>query len=197
MNYIIKVMGYRGEVLSYCTKRVCGIWFCIIGVTILLATILGGNLCVNPPIFLLGYGIGFYCCYGNRKLIFDQLAQGTQSPFQKKTSNIAVDAIIIMGTVIGMTAWITKINPRTIWLLMFLAVGIHFCFFYFVHGRLVVFLGVFGVALAIVGLLVSQIPFPVFGTIDGASKIAVGIYFFFFSKVTNNRKESYYINYAK
>ena len=84
MKSILIKLGYNGEVYDYATKKTCGIWFAIIGLVIIVSSLLGYDLCVNPIIFVVGYGIGFYLCYGNKKIIFNRLASSQPSCFQKK-----------------------------------------------------------------------------------------------------------------
>ena len=93
MKSILIKLGYNGEVYDYATKKTCGIWFAIIGLVIIVSSLLGYDLCVNPIIFVVGYGIGFYLCYGNKKIIFNRLASSQPSCFQKKMSNVALGSL--------------------------------------------------------------------------------------------------------
>ncbi len=190
MKTILMKFGYNGEVFNYVTKKTCGIWFSFIGIIIILAAIFGNGMYINPFIFVIGYSGGYYLCYGNRKIIFDKLATGKQTDFQKKTSDFALFTLCFLCAFFGTICWLTKQNIRTIWLCLLLATAIHFFVFYFVHGRSVVVLGILCLMYCISGLLFPSIPFLYIALLDGITKIAVGI-FMFFQKQGNNEQSFY------
>ena len=78
-------------------------------------------------------------------------------------------------------------NWRMIWLMTFLAVGIHFIPFYFVHGISMIGIAILCSANAVIGIFLPIIPFIVLAFIDGLIKIGFGIYLLFFSKPTKSR----------
>lgn len=78
-------------------------------------------------------------------------------------------------------------NWRMIWLGAFLAVGLHFFPFYFVHGVSMIGIAILCSANAVIGMFVPTIPFIVLALIDGIIKIGFGIYLLFFSKPTKSR----------
>lgn len=78
-------------------------------------------------------------------------------------------------------------NWRMIWLMTFLAVGIHFIPFYFVHGISRIGIAILCSANAVIGIFLPIIPFIVLAFIDGLIKIGFGIYLLFFSKPTKSR----------
>ena len=153
MKSILIKLGYNGEVYDYATKKTCGIWFAIIGLVIIVSSLLGYDLCVNPIIFVVGYGIGFYLCYGNKKIIFNRLASSQPSCFQKKMSNVALGSLGLFCALFGSFCWLTHQSMRTIWLFLFIATALHFFVFYFVHGKSVVVLGILCLAYGVIGLL--------------------------------------------
>lgn len=189
-------LGYDHQVLYFCTKRTCGLWFMIIGAVTILAAEFGGSLYMSPGIFILGYFVGFFLCYGNRKLIFDRLAQGAQAPFQKAMSNVAFMILGLLCFLVGLLSWHMQ-DFRITWLLLFFAVGVHFFPFYFVHGKLLPILGTMCCASALAGLLLPSLPFLLFACIDGALKLGFGVYLLFFSGVTDDGGAFYAAQYRR
>lgn len=189
MKLIMRKLGYDGEPLQYGTRRVCGIWFIYIGIIIILSMFSAyESQVMNGGLFGFGYCLGFYLCYGNRKILFNRLATSEQTTFQRRMSNLAVGVLFAFCTIFGLFSWLTHQNPRTVWLLIFLAVGIHFLMFYFVHGIPVVLLGIYTCIVAIVGLVFVDIPFSRFAFLDAAGKMFVGIYFLINSVLCRNKK---------
>ena len=185
MNKILEQFGYQHEKLQFNNKRSCGVWLLIIGIVTITAAITGGKLCINIPVFILGYMVGIFLCYGNKKIIFNRLSCGGKSKFQENMSNIAFVVLGVMCTISGMSSYLTH-SMRTTWLLLFLATGIHFLVFYFVHGKSMVLICIITCTNAIVGLLFPQIPFVMIGVIDGLIKAGFGMFLLFFSKVTDD-----------
>lgn len=86
---MLKWFGYnKGEVLAFNAKRPCGLWFCVIGVVIMVATLLAGEMMINPFIFGVGYAIGFLVSFS--KKVNEKLQAGVQSKFQDKMRNLAI-----------------------------------------------------------------------------------------------------------
>lgn len=145
---------------------------------------------LNPYIFVIGYSVGFYVCYGNRKIIYDKLATGQQTPFQKKASDIALFSLCFFCGIFGGICWLTHQDVRTIWLCLFLATALHFFLFYFVHGRIVVVLGLLCLVYSVIGLIFPAVPFLSIAYVDGITKIVVGV-IMILSKPGNNEKSFY------
>ena len=190
MKSILIKLGYNGEVYDYATKKTCGIWFAIIGVVIIVSSLLGYDLCVNPITFVVGYGIGFYLCYGNKKIIFNRLASSQPSCFQEKMSNIALGSLALFCALFGSFCWLTHQNMRNIWLSLFIATALHFFVFYFVHGKSVVVLGILCLAYSVIGLLLANIPFLYIAVLDGITKIIIGVAMIFQKR--GNNKNTFY-----
>ncbi|PZD93089.1 hypothetical protein DNH61_25250 [Paenibacillus sambharensis] len=182
---MLEKLGYgRGAVLTFNQKRSCGLWFIIIGLVITMATTFGGSFQVNPLIFIPGYIIGYYVSFGNR-YIQNKLSQGDSSLFQDKTGIIAV---IFLGILIFLIAgpFIPGQNWRMVWLGAFLATGLHFFIFYYVHGKSMLVVGTLCSFISVVGMIMASIPFIYFGIADGAVKLGVGLYLLFLSKPTTS-----------
>ena len=174
-------LGYtKGEIRVYNDKRCCGLWFLIIGIVIIIATILGGEQKINPVIFSVGFVGGLYISTVNKKVV-SKLSWGESSKFQ---NNIAIFSIIMLFILMFIFSgpFFPSQNWRMIWLGTFLAVGLHFFLFYFVHGISMIAIGFFCSLNAIIAILLPGIPFITFAIIDGLIKILFGVYLLFLSK---------------
>ena len=179
-------LGYqKGEIREYNDKRCCGLWFIIIGVVIIVSAIFGGEQKIHPIIFTVGFIVGFYLSVINKKVV-TKLSYGKSSKFQ---NNMAIFSIAILFPLMFVLAgsFFLMQNWRMIWLMTFLAVGIHFIPFYFVHGISMIGIAILCSANAVIGIFLPIIPFIVLAFIDGLIKIGFGIYLLIFSKPTKSR----------
>lgn len=180
-------LGYKkNEVREYNDKRRCGLWFLIIGVVIIIAAIFGREQKINPIIFTIGFLIGFYISGINKKVML-KLSWGASSKFQK---NMDTFSVIILFPLMFILAgpFFPSQNWRMIWLSAFLAVGLHFFPFYFVHGISMIGIAILSTANALLGMFLPEVPFIAFAFSDGIIKIGFGIYLLFFAKPTTSKK---------
>ncbi len=176
-------LGYqKNEIREYNDKRCCGLWFIIIGGIIMLSAILGGEQKIHPVIFTVGLVVGFYISAINKKVVA-KLSWGKSSKFQ---NNMAIFSIAILFPLMFILAgpFFPMQDWRMIWLMTFLAVGLHFIPFYFVHGISMIGIAILCSVNAVIGIFIPAIPFIVLAFIDGLIKIGFGIYLLFFSKPT-------------
>jgi len=182
---MLKWLGYnKSQILEFNAKRVCGLWFCIIGITIAIATIFGGDMIINPFIFGIGYAVGIGISFN--PIIATKLSVGTISSFQNKMIVIAIILMFVLMFFIG-GPFFGSMNWRMIWLGALLAVGLHFFMFYFVHGKSMIYIGILCTLCSVTGMVFTNISFVFFGISDGVIKISFGIYLLFFSKPTTSR----------
>lgn len=161
----------------------CGLWLHIIGAVIIAATLVGGEFVLNPIVFMIGFGLGFYLTNYN-KSILTKFTDGEFSKFQEKMSTIGVISLFPLIFILG-GSFIPSGNWNMMWLGALLATGIHFLPFYFVHGKSMIYLAVACSILAIIGMLSKEIPFLYFGVADGIVKVLFGLYLLFFTKKNN------------
>lgn len=179
-------LGYqKSEVLEYNDKRCCGLWFLIVGVVIVIASILGGGQKVNMVIFTIGFIGGFYISIINKKVV-SKLSCGASSKFQNNVANFSIGILFPLMFIFGGSFFPSQ-NWRMIWLGTFLAVGLHFFPFYFVHGISMIGIAILCSLNAILGMFLPSVPFILFALLDGTIKIAFGIYLLFFSKPTTSK----------
>lgn len=181
------LLGYqKGERLVFNDKRCCGLWFIIIGAVILVAAAFGGEQKINTAIFVVGFMGGFYLSVIN-KVVVSKLSTGPSSPFQNKVATLAVVFLFPLMFLLSGPFFPCQ-NWRMIWLGTFLAVGLHFFPFYFVHGKSMLLIGLLCSVNAVGGMLLSGTPFLAFAIIDALIKIGFGTYLLFFSKPTTNKE---------
>ncbi len=181
----MSLFGYRrGEVRKYNEKRSCGLWLIIIGIVIIAASMLGGEQKVSLPIFVVGYAIGFYIAIINKK-IAKRLSWGKSSAFQNRVANLSIALLFVLMFLIAGPFFASQ-DWRMIWLGAFLATGLHFFPFYFVHGKSMIPLAVLCSANAVIGMILPTLPFLALALIDGGIKVAFGIYLLFLSHQTKS-----------
>ena len=174
MQTILTKMGYvKGEPQHYLFNRVCGIWLLWVSAVILLGLLFGGKQKINMPLFDFGYFLGVFFILANKR-IYRKFAYGKPSQFQK---NMMVFSFILMFVLlIGLGGWyFPSQNFRMIWLMAFLAIGIHFYPFSFVHGKTMLFLATALSLNAIIGILSPSTSFSIFAYTDAAIKVLFGI----------------------
>src|SRR5699024_40115 len=101
---------------------------------IFIGTRIGGPQKIPMPIFGFGYFAGIVLILGNKKL-HKIMSFGPPSPFQRRMTFVSFAVLIILLLLLGGPHFADQ-NYRLIWLGAFLAVGIHFIPFSFVHGTL-------------------------------------------------------------
>ncbi|WP_375335083.1 DUF6609 family protein [Paenibacillus illinoisensis] len=155
-------------------------WLTIIGSVIILSTLFGGIHYLNPFIFMTGYFVGFYISFFNSN-VHRRLSQGPSIPFQDRVGNLGIIALFILMFLIA-GPFFPSMDWRMIWLGAFLATGVHFFIFYYVHGRSMIILGTVCTVIAIGGMLFQHVPFLYFGFLDGAIKLGIGLFLLFYSR---------------
>lgn len=175
----------KNKVVEYNTQRTCGLWLVYIGLIIILSTITGGKLFIQPYLlgfgFFIGYFVIFVFPYVNQKLSY-----GQNSKFQDRMDNIAVILNIILCTFCGL--FIGFGDLRLLWLCIFIAVGIHFFGFYFSQGKIMLLLGTLTIVNALTGLFLISVPFIVFALVDGIVKISFGVKMMLMKRQMYNNK---------
>lgn len=160
------------EKLTFLNKGRCGVWLIFIGIIIVVGTITGGNACLNPVIFGVGYSFGMYMMLKS-KFVKKHFSLGENSKFQNKVSNLSVIFMFLLMSLISGRYFSTN-NYRIIWLGALLATAIHFIPFSIVHGKLLLILSIPLAVNALVGMFNPSINFYYFGIIDGIIKIIFG-----------------------
>lgn len=157
----------------YPRQRVCGLFLIGVSITMALSTILGDSQNPNAWIFIIGYTASMVGIMFNKK-IRERFSVGETTPLQEKASKFGLFFISIVVPIIGMSLNSTG-DYRLIWLLILLAVGIHFIPFTLVHGKLTLLLAILTIINACVGLYLSDTSFMIFGMIDAIIKLCIGI----------------------
>lgn len=160
----------------YPRQRVFGLFLIGVGITMILSTICGTNKYPNVWIFILGYTMSMIGIMFNKK-IRKRFAVGESTPLQEKASKFSMIFIGVVTPIIGMSLSGTG-NYRLIWLLILLAVGIHFIPFTLVHGKLTLLLAAIIIINSCIGLYLSNASFIIFGITDGIIKLFIGIIMF-------------------
>ncbi|ERI93409.1 hypothetical protein HMPREF1982_01833 [Clostridiales bacterium oral taxon 876 str. F0540] len=160
----------------YPRQRVFGLFLIGVAITMTLSTIFGTNKSPNALIFVLGYTMSMVGIMFNKK-IRKRFAIGESTPLQNKASKFSMIFIAVVSPIIGMSLNRTG-NYRLIWLLILLAVGIHFIPFILVHGKLTLLLAALLIINSCIGLYLSNTSFVIFGITDAIIKLFIGIILF-------------------
>lgn len=175
----------KNEKREFNYKRACGLWLILVAAVILVATFVGGKQIINMQVFCIGYIISFFSVNMNKKLL-NKLSDGSSSEFQRKVSLYAIILLLVLMSLLGGPFFADE-NWRLIWLGALMATAIHFFMYYFVHGKSMIYLGVFCTLNILAGYIFSCIPVTVIAYIDAAIKLIFGIYLLFFSKPSKQK----------
>ncbi|MPQ33898.1 hypothetical protein E4V42_21085 [Clostridium estertheticum] len=170
----------------YPRQKIFGLFLIGVSITMALATILGTNQYPNALVFIIGYIISMVGIMFNKK-VRTRFSIGESTPLQEKASKFSLTFISVIVPIIGMSLSRTG-NYRLIWLLILLAVGIHFIPFTLVHGKLTLMLAILTIINSCIGLYLFNTSFVVFGIIDAIIKLIIGIVLFKFSPFIINKR---------
>ncbi|PEB47546.1 hypothetical protein CON65_11290 [Bacillus pseudomycoides] len=156
------------QAYKYPRQKINGIWLIISGIaTFLLLIKHNGYPDIRPFIIVYALGMIWQLNPRTRK----KLAVGSGTKGQKKWSNFSMILLTIL--VVPIFNFFSD-DYRICWLLILLAVGIHFLTFIPVHGKLMLFLAISLTINAIIGLYITNVSLDVFFVIDGLIKILFG-----------------------
>ena len=162
---------------KYPLVRVCGVWLVLIGSFIILATLVGGKFKLNPLVFMMGYGISLYITEFNPYVKRKYALKGRLNTEQKKMAKYGDISLFPLMFIMG-GSFIPSGDWRMVWLGTLIATGIHFLLFIPVHGQVMLYISLLCTILPISGVVFKDIPFMVFGILDGVVKIGFGLYLF-------------------
>ncbi|OPA73411.1 hypothetical protein BVG16_29065 [Paenibacillus selenitireducens] len=166
--------------LRYPNKRICGLWLIWVSFVILIGLLTGGEQKIQMAVFSIGYVIGFISILGNKSLN-QKLSFGPLRSRQKKISFYAIILFFVLMVLIG-GPYFQDQNYRMIWLGAFLALGIHFVPFAWVHGKSMLALAVLISANSLIGIMVPQYDFNALVYVDIAIKVGFGVMLLFTRK---------------
>ncbi|MED1287807.1 DUF6609 family protein [Bacillus mycoides] len=153
---------------KYPRQKINGIWLIIAGTAMFLLLIkYNGYPNVLPFSIVYILGIIWQLNPKTRK----KLAVGPGTIEQKKWSNFSM---ILLAILVFLVFHFFPDDYRICWLLILLAVGVHFLTFIPVHGKLMFFLSISLIINALIGLIITNISLDVFLVIDGLIKILFG-----------------------
>ncbi len=160
---------HKEEKLEFNHKKSCGLWLIVVSLVIALATLIGGKQIINMQVFSFGYIISFLSINMNKKLI-NKLSTGNSTKFQNKVSLYSVILLFILMFLLGGPFFATE-NWRLIWLGALMATAIHFFPFYFVHGKLMILLGIVCSINIAIGYIYSDMSLSIIAYIDALIKL--------------------------
>jgi FtsH-binding integral membrane protein len=155
----------------YPLVRSGGLFLLLIGAGIVAGALVGGREPVHRPIFFAATVVGFTALFAFAK----RLSYGPPTRKQIVALVVAIALEVILLTTLSV--FLPKTTARDYWLWTLLVVGIHFLPMGYAFGPTIAALGGACIINAIIGLA-SDIPFVVFGMMDGLLKMGFGFAMF-------------------
>jgi hypothetical protein len=154
---------------SYPMARSGGLFLVLIGAGLIAAIVFSGAALVNYTVFYVGAGLAVLSLFLSRRLSF-----GPPTRVQLIALAVAVALEVALFIVMGHTLP-PDTSERVRWLWVLMIVGVHFVPMAISFGPIFVLLSGACMANAALGLLLPGVPYEVFGLVDGALKVFVGI----------------------
>lgn len=164
--------SYKTAMANYPMARSGGLFLILIGAALLCAILFSGRALVSYNIFFVGAALA----------VVSLLASSRFSVGSPSSLQIAALAFAISLEVILFIALVRNLPPATPeptrWLWVSIVVGIHFLPMALSFGPRMLLLGLACIADGVVGLLLPNVAFEFFGTIDGFLKLGIGFWLF-------------------
>ncbi|HDR4948498.1 TPA: hypothetical protein QCR51_005088 [Bacillus cereus] len=159
----------ESQTYKYPRQKINGIWLVIAGLAMFLLLIkYNGYPNVWPFIIVYTLGMIWQLSPKTRKRL--AISPGTSE--QKKWSNFSIFLLAILVFIIF---HFFSTDYKICWLLILLAVGVHFLTFIPVHGKLMLLLSIGLIINALIGLTFTNLSLDVVFVIDGLIKVLFGI----------------------
>jgi hypothetical protein len=154
---------------AYPMARRGGLFLVVIGGGLIAAIALSGAALVSYPVFYAGSGLAVLSL-----LLSSGLSDGrpTRAQWIALAAAIAIE-VVLLALLPRMLPVGTPEAVRWLWVLMI--VGVHFLPMAVCFGPLFLLLGGACISNAALGLLLPDVPFQLFGLVDGALKVLVGV----------------------
>ena len=153
----------------YPMARRGGLFLVLVGAGLIAAISLGRDTLVSYPVFFAGLGVAVLSLF-----LSGRLSDGRPTRAQL----LALAAALLLEAVLF--ALLPRLLPpdtseRVRWLWVLTIVGVHFLPMAVSFGPLFWLLGGACISNAALGLLLPEVPFALYGVIDGALKVFVGV----------------------
>jgi hypothetical protein len=154
---------------AYPMARRGGLFLVLIGAALIAAIALGGGALVSYSVFFAGMGLAILSLF-----VSGRLSDGRPTRAQ----------LVALAAAIALEAALFAVLPRILplgtpesvrWLWVLMIVGVHFLTMAVSFGQLFLLLGGACISNAALGLLLPEVPFELFGLVDGALKVFVGV----------------------
>jgi hypothetical protein len=155
--------------VRYPMARRGGLFLVLIGAGLIAAIALSGNALVSYPVFFAGLGLATLSLLASGRL---SDGRPTRAQLLALAAAIALEAVLF--------ALFPRLLPQGTseavrWLWVLMIVGAHFLPMAVSFGPLFLLLGGACISNAALGLLLPEAPFELFGLVDGALKLFVGV----------------------
>jgi len=153
----------------YPMARRGGLFLVLIGAGLIAAIALSGDALVSYPVFFAGLGLAVLSL-----LVSGRLSDGPPTRAQ------LLALVAALALEVALFAMLPRVLPpgtpeSARWLWVLIIVGVHFVPMAVSFGPLFLLLGGACISNAALGLLLPEVPFELFGLVDGAFKLFVGV----------------------
>jgi hypothetical protein len=153
----------------YPMARRGGLFVALLGAGLILAIAVSGDALVNYAVFYAGAGLATLSLFFSRRL---SSGKPTRLQFAALAAAIALEValFLVLGQALPPGA-----GEHVLWLWALMIVGVHFVPMGICFGPVFALLGGACIANAALGLLLPTVPYELFGLVDGALKVVVGV----------------------
>jgi len=156
--------------IAFPMARSGGLFLVLIGAGLVSAIAFSGEALVNYTVFFAGVGAATVSLF-----VSGRLSAGTPSRIQITALVFAIGLEIILFAVLGRT--LPRGTAESVrWLWISVVVGIHFLPMALSFGPRMLLLGAACIVNAVLGLLLPQLPYEIFGLFDGCLKFGFGLW---------------------
>jgi hypothetical protein len=157
---------------TYPMARGGGMFLVLIGAGLIAAIAISGDALVNNRVFFVGIGAATISLF-----FAGHWSKESPSRLQIAALMFAIALQVVLLAVMGRTLPRgTAEHVRWLWVSMI--VGIHFLPMALSFGPRMLLLGTACIANAVLGLLLQDLPYEIFGVLDGCLKVGFGLWLF-------------------
>ena len=163
-----QLLKREADIIRYPMMRGGGLFLLLIGAGLICAIAFSGSNLVSYPIFFVGVGAATVSLFAAGRL-----SKGSPTRIQIAALASAILLEIVLFMIMGRTLP-RGTTEHVRWLWVSIIVGVHFLPMTLCFGPRMLFLGFACIANGVVGLLLPQVPYELFGLIDGFLKVVFG-----------------------
>lgn len=166
----------KNSAYIYPRQFIVGVWLIVVGIAMMTLMIKLLNGSPNPMYFGILYSVGMFWQLNSRTRKRFSVSPGTKR--QSHWANFSI--VLLMGLIFlaFLPAKLLQLNliqtTYLTWIMILIAVGLHFFAFIPVHGKIIGILGLVTILNGVIGLI-FRLPLDIILVCDGVVKIIFGL----------------------